>query len=94
MDSVHLRMNGRSPLWAALFGSREHLLHALDLDRLVRLHVRRELVDVVVLHARRRSRKVVHHLDGAFVMANHEGEEEAIPLGAARFVELRQLARD
>jgi hypothetical protein len=69
----------------------EQSCHAVDLGRLVGLDVRDHPEDRVVLNRSFVVHPLLNHRDRALVVLDHEGQEQAVELGAAGSVELRQL---
>src|SRR5215471_5266280 len=70
----------------------QHALHAIDLGRLVGVHVGREPEDHL-LFPRSRAEQLIDHRDGAAVVLDHELQEEPVEVGPPRLVQLRQLLR-
>src|SRR5207244_10820965 len=70
----------------------EHLLHASDFGGLIGIHVGGEPEDLLLL-SRALTEELVHHGDRAFVMLDHECQEQPVELRPPRAVELRQLLR-
>ena len=73
----YLTSAGYLYLWyvRAEYRRRKHLLHPLDLGRLIGADVRGHLVDRDVLRGSIGAEKVVHHRDCSAVVLDHEGEE-------------------
>ncbi|HEX4683241.1 MAG TPA: hypothetical protein VH277_11045, partial [Gemmatimonadaceae bacterium] len=65
----------------------QHLLHAIDLDGLIRLHVVGELENRFVLRGAVRLEQHVDHVDRAAVVLDHAEQEEAVELRPARAIE-------
>src|SRR5918992_5557410 len=61
----------------------EHLLHPLDLGRLIDVDVGGELEHGLVLPGAIRAEQVLDHRDGARVVLDHEGQEQLVELGAS-----------
>src|SRR5215213_10395772 len=69
----------------------EHLLHPHDLGRLIGADVRGQLEYALLLRGAGRVEQLLHHRHGALVVLDHEAEEQAVELGAARGIELLHL---
>src|SRR3954454_25360331 len=70
----------------------EQLLHALDLDRLIGVHVQDELLDLG-LGAAALVHQLLHHRERALVVLSHVAQEEPVERLALRALELLELAR-
>src|SRR5690348_6081721 len=62
----------------------QHQFHLVQLRRLIRLDVGRELEHRVVVAGVAMAEQLTHHRDRALVMADHADEEEPVELRAAR----------
>src|SRR6185369_8754236 len=60
----------------------QHLVHAIDLDRLIGVNVGRELEHRLVLRRAVRFEQHVDHVDRPLVVPNHAQQKEAVELGS------------
>jgi hypothetical protein len=64
-----------------------------DLVELIGAHVRHEREDLRVLHGPWAREEIIHHVQGAQVVFDHEGQEETVELDPAGGVEAGELLR-
>src|SRR4051794_17479913 len=69
----------------------QHFVHLIDLNRLIGVDIRRELVHRFVLRGAVGLEQLVDHVDGALVMLDHPDQELSVELGSARAIERRHL---
>src|SRR5712692_9489618 len=77
-----------------LFGTAavlQHLVHPIDLDRLIGVDVGREFENHLVLRRAVRLEERVDHVDRALMMLDHSGQEQSVELRATRAVERGHL---